>query len=312
MMKNNRNDGVVRSTEDSCSVPALSEQFRKKARGVKADRFSSVLTVKLNGRLGYWQPLPLLPPSVPVLYLKASTETFSNRPPFRSKIFELRGKTKTCSFSTTLLANSLANLVMLGETYEDVDVIKLQDLTVSANIGPDCWGRDRSQPLLISVSFYTDESNGGLTDDIKDCLDYSTLAKKVLVFFERNTQFSSMMKLALDLGPSLRKKYSDNSVRAVDLIFKAPKAALRAEETVLKTTFTDNAVGFVDLLFKGIQMALIIGVNAAERDAKQRVSVAIHLRLRPTYEEAALDYMNARLTSIVEVGVSYDCTCQSA
>ena len=115
------------------------------------------------------------------------------------------------------------------------DVVFVESLHVSANIGPDCWDRDRSQPMDISVYLHLKESyldRAGASDNVLDSIDHSDLTKKVSNFLKAKSESESpnfsgpdeliqaVTKLAFDLAKE--------TAAAVRVTVGAPKMILLA------------------------------------------------------------------------------------
>ena len=60
-----------------------------------------------------------------------------------------------------------------------MDKVFIKDLLARGIIGIREWEREKEQDILINVTVYTDTIRAAETDDINDCVDYSTLAKKI-------------------------------------------------------------------------------------------------------------------------------------
>src|SRR3990172_389000 len=60
-----------------------------------------------------------------------------------------------------------------------MDKVFIKDLLVRGLIGVNDWERKKAQEILINVTVFTDTSKEGKSDDIKECVDYSALAKKL-------------------------------------------------------------------------------------------------------------------------------------
>lgn len=73
------------------------------------------------------------------------------------------------------------------------DVVFVDSLHVSANNEPDCWDRDRSQAIDISVYIHLKElylDHAGASDNVLDSImiDYSDLTKKVSNFIKAKSE----------------------------------------------------------------------------------------------------------------------------
>ena len=60
-----------------------------------------------------------------------------------------------------------------------MDKTFIKDLLVRGIIGIRDWEREKPQDILINITAFTDISRAAETDNIADCVDYSTLSKKV-------------------------------------------------------------------------------------------------------------------------------------
>jgi len=60
-----------------------------------------------------------------------------------------------------------------------MDKVFIKDLLVRGIIGVNDWERKKAQDILINVTVFTDTSKAGESDDIRDTVDYSVLAKKM-------------------------------------------------------------------------------------------------------------------------------------
>jgi len=79
-----------------------------------------------------------------------------------------------------------------------MDKTFIKDLLVRGIIGVNDWERKKPQDILIKITVFSDTSVAGETDDIKDCVDYSTLAKKVQAHAEKAARLT-VEALANDL-----------------------------------------------------------------------------------------------------------------
>lgn len=66
-----------------------------------------------------------------------------------------------------------------------MDQVLISDLLCRGVIG--ITERERAQPqdILINVTLFTDITRAGQTDAIEDCVNYRTVAKKILAFVEK-------------------------------------------------------------------------------------------------------------------------------
>ncbi len=79
-----------------------------------------------------------------------------------------------------------------------MDKVFIRDLTARGILGVNEWERKNPQTILINVTIYTDASLAAASDDLADCVNYRTLAKKLLAHAETSARFT-IEALANDL-----------------------------------------------------------------------------------------------------------------
>jgi len=80
-----------------------------------------------------------------------------------------------------------------------MDKVFIKDLLVRGIIGVNDWERDQPQDILINVTVLTNTSRAAQTDDLADCINYRTLAKKIQAHAESAARFT-VEALANDLA----------------------------------------------------------------------------------------------------------------
>ncbi len=60
-----------------------------------------------------------------------------------------------------------------------MDKVLIRDLSARGIIGINDWEREKEQEILINITLFGDLSAAGISDDIGDCINYRTIAKKV-------------------------------------------------------------------------------------------------------------------------------------
>jgi len=80
-----------------------------------------------------------------------------------------------------------------------MDQVFIKDLVARGIIGINDWEREKPQEILINIVMYADLSVAGDSDDINDCVNYRTVAKKVLAHAESASRFT-VEALAADLS----------------------------------------------------------------------------------------------------------------
>jgi len=101
-----------------------------------------------------------------------------------------------------------------------MDKVFITDLLVRGIIGVNDWEREKPQDILINISLFTDTRRAAETDDLTDCVNYSTVAKKVQAHAESSTRFT-LEALANDLA---RICLEDQAVQKVIVRVEKPGA----------------------------------------------------------------------------------------
>ena len=61
-----------------------------------------------------------------------------------------------------------------------MDKVIIKNLLARGIIGVNDWERKGAQDILINITLFTDTRRAARSDDINDCVNYSTVSKKVL------------------------------------------------------------------------------------------------------------------------------------
>jgi len=91
-----------------------------------------------------------------------------------------------------------------------MDKVIITDLHARGIIGINDWERERAQDILINITIFSNMELAGDSDDIKDCVNYKTISKKVLAHAENAKRFtvealaSDIAAICLDEPGSLR------------------------------------------------------------------------------------------------------------
>ena len=80
-----------------------------------------------------------------------------------------------------------------------MDKVFINDLSARGIIGINDWEREKPQEILINIEMHADLYQAGQTDDINDCVNYRTVAKKVQQHAE-TAQRLTVEALAADLA----------------------------------------------------------------------------------------------------------------
>lgn len=93
-----------------------------------------------------------------------------------------------------------------------MDKIIITDLRATGIVGVKSPERDQPQTLLINITLFSDLKPAGLTDDIKDTISYSTVAKAVSARVAE-TQYYTLEALSDDLARMLLYRFNVNAVK---------------------------------------------------------------------------------------------------
>lgn len=80
-----------------------------------------------------------------------------------------------------------------------MDKIFIEDLLVRGVIGVTERERSNPQDIVCSITLFTDITKGGETDDIKNCVNYRTVAKTVFSHVEKAARYT-VEALATDIA----------------------------------------------------------------------------------------------------------------
>ncbi len=80
-----------------------------------------------------------------------------------------------------------------------LDQVIITDLVARGIIGINQSERKKPQEIWINIILFSDQSKAGKSNDIQDCINYSTVAKKIIVFAETARKFT-LEALSADLA----------------------------------------------------------------------------------------------------------------
>jgi FolB domain-containing protein len=157
------------------------------------------------------------------------------------------------------------------------DIVFVRDVQIEARIGPDAWGRDKIQPVIISAKLPFSIEKAGASDDIAQTLDYRTVYKAIRELSApedaKEAQLGSTVELSKRIAQLLK-------VEAGGQVYvEAPKALLQTEGILVRTDCTacPEEPGRINyhtgLAVKSMTIPCIIGIGEHERLQKQPVVV---------------------------------------
>ena len=80
-----------------------------------------------------------------------------------------------------------------------MDQVFISELVARGILGINDSEREKPQEIRINITLYTDQIKAGKSDNIRDCINYSTVAKKVIAHAETARRFT-VEALAADLA----------------------------------------------------------------------------------------------------------------
>ncbi len=106
-----------------------------------------------------------------------------------------------------------------------MDQVIIKDLLARGIIGVNDYERRLPQDILINLVMFTDTTKAGQSDSIEDCINYSTVAKKVFAHAEKAGRFT-VEALAADIA---RIVLEEPGVEKVRVRVEKPHAVRFAE-----------------------------------------------------------------------------------
>jgi FolB domain-containing protein len=106
-----------------------------------------------------------------------------------------------------------------------MDKVIIKNLLARGIIGVNDWERKRAQNILINITILTDTRRAAETDNLEDCVNYSTLSKKVMAHAESVNRLT-VEALANDLA---RLCLEEKGVHTVIVRVEKPGAVRFAE-----------------------------------------------------------------------------------
>jgi len=106
-----------------------------------------------------------------------------------------------------------------------MDKVIIKNLLARGIIGVNDWERSRPQNILINITMFTDTRPAAETDDLSDCINYSTMSKRVLAHAESVNRLT-VEALANDLA---RICLEEKGVQKVIVSVEKPGAVRFAE-----------------------------------------------------------------------------------
>ena len=117
-----------------------------------------------------------------------------------------------------------------------MDKIIIKNLLARGIIGVNDWERKRPQNILINITILTDTRRAAQTDNLEDCVNYSTMSKKVLAHAESISRMT-VEALANDLA---KVCLQEDGVQKVIVRVEKPGAVRFAESVGVEIERSKN------------------------------------------------------------------------
>jgi dihydroneopterin aldolase len=167
------------------------------------------------------------------------------------------------------------------------DVVFIDTLRLSANIGYDCWGRRRAQPIELTVYLHLKNSYlqaASQSDNVLDSIHYGHLSKAISTLAKSKSENGDPGFDGIDglIGEVAQEalKLAGNAADEVRVVVDIPKLILLAggfavDYTIPHPSYPLSSPGAKKVYVKELILPVIIGVNPPERESKQRVITSI-------------------------------------
>ena len=173
------------------------------------------------------------------------------------------------------------------------DIVFVDTLRLSANIGSDCWGRIRPQLIEITVYLHLKPSflkAAAESDDVVDSIHYGHLTKAISILIKSKSGSDSSGFEGIDdlirAVTACAFELAGEAAAEVRVVLNVPKVILLASgffvDVVTASDGSNLSVVSKKVSVGDIVVPVIIGVNPPEREAKQRVLVNVTFHEDPS------------------------------
>ncbi|KAJ8690788.1 hypothetical protein PTI98_012187 [Pleurotus ostreatus] len=157
----------------------------------------------------------------------------------------------------------------------NMDKVFVDTLQLAAQVGSDCWGRPRSQQISLSIYLHLSPlflERAGISDDVEHSVHYGHLTKSITQLVQADGAAFFSVDDLIDRVAVQAFELAGGSAVEVRVVVDLPKLILLAGGFEVDVTLpTRRKIVSV----KDLVLFVIIGVNAPERESKQRVIVNI-------------------------------------
>lgn len=194
------------------------------------------------------------------------------------------------------------------------DKILIRNLSVNARIALDAWGREKSQPVLVSValSLFQHFHSAAERDEVnQSTINYGTLSKAIIGWVDEEAQEALSLEgfAHLVMEAIYGQSPSPQLLDMIEVELFLPKASLlgagvgfryrRASPELEKLDADISKVFFL----KDLKIPTIVGVNSHERKSKQ--FVVVNISIDPLETQTGLDFHIVLQEIVTEVRIWY-------
>lgn len=163
--------------------------------------------------------------------------------------------------------------------HDGISISNLQ-LQTPLNYGTDAWGREKEQPVLLSVRLSLKSSFETAAEN--DALDASTMhygiLAKALREMQPTTKWQKLDALSTKVYSIVGASLPDSELmKSLEVEIKLPKASLLGEAVVLHSHLAPAAPAQHTLHLVNICLPTLIGVNDNERETAQKLVINLWL-----------------------------------
>lgn len=197
----------------------------------------------------------------------------------------------------------------MSKSSSSSDLIIVNDLAVHAPLGPTRWPKPGSeklaQPLLITAKASVSVSQAGISDQLQDSVNYSSLAKVLDSTAKEPGAAYTLETLADAICTECFAKFP--SIDAITVSISKKAGLLHAERLSYELRCAQNPHGFkksTTYSVTNLLLSAIIGIHPWERAEKQVVRLNLDLEASVDDTSASSDYPDIRslVQSVSEVG----------
>jgi FolB domain-containing protein len=164
------------------------------------------------------------------------------------------------------------------------DEIKVSKLSLQPRLKGWAWEPDvpRIQPVRLTLTYRTDVSRAGASDDLRDSISYATVSNRIVELAGSGT-WGDLWELAHRIAGLALEAEGTTGTEEVTVRLEHPRSLLGAESAgleIVRSKEKDPAKD--DIVFvQDLKLDTIIGVNPGERVTEQPVVLNLECKFAP-------------------------------